>query len=358
MKITALRNLRVYDYDAIDDIVKPCTVVLTDMYFKEKAKQTPFLKPCTVLLENINSKDLNKISPGNKHQVLPKGLANPKNHCYINCVLQILHRSLKTNLTGNVRMNNNAEGSLMKNLMDSIHSNLCNDLSKFKQLLARYDSFFDGSHQQDAYECFVSILDILHRATKENLVDDDSLMDDDEYIYSLTKRLFMFIVKRSLQCLKCRYLTTSYNQSRVLFVYPNGNDNIVNLLDKGNKSSLTKICSCCKTETEHDETIVIEHSPEIITIVINRFDQLSGGCKNRHKICLNRDMLVTSNGYNLIGSIHHHGNTPTSGHYTSNIFYSDSAYLCNDIHIVPLNYFEPSDSVYMAFYAHSGLLTQ
>ena len=104
-------------------------------------------------------------------------------------------------------------------------------------------------------------------------------MDDDEYINSLTKRSVMFIFKRSLQCLKCRYLTTSYNQSRVLFVYPNGNDNIGNLLAKGNKSSLTKKCSCCKMETEHDETIVIEHSPEIITIVINRFDQLAGGVK-------------------------------------------------------------------------------
>ena len=85
---------------------------------------------------------------------------------------------------------------------------------------------------------------------------------------------------------------------------------------------------------------------------------VESGCKNRHKICLDRDLLVTSNGYNLIDSIHHHGNTPTCGHYTSNIFYSDSVYLCNDIHIVPLNYFEPSDSVYMACYAHGGLLTQ
>ena len=100
----------VYDHDTIDNIVKPCTVVLTDIYFEEKAKQTLLLKPCTVLLENINSKCLNKISPENKHQVLSKGLANPKKpHCYINCVLQILHRILNTHLTGNVRMNNNAE---------------------------------------------------------------------------------------------------------------------------------------------------------------------------------------------------------------------------------------------------------
>ena len=48
----------VYDYDAIDDIVKPCTVVLTDMYFKEKAKQTPFLKPCTVHWKILNQKIL------------------------------------------------------------------------------------------------------------------------------------------------------------------------------------------------------------------------------------------------------------------------------------------------------------
>ena len=95
------------------------------------------------------------------------------------------------------------------------------------------------------------------------------------------------------------------------------------------------------------------HPPEVLVIVINRFQQALTGNKNRYKISLDRDVLIASIKYNLIGSIHHHGNTVTSGHYTSNIFYPESAYTCNDSHIVPLNHFEPSDSVYMVFYAQS-----
>jgi ubiquitin C-terminal hydrolase len=83
-------------------------------------------------------------------------------------------------------------------------------------------------------------------------------------------------------------------------------------------------------------------------IVINRFDKKkSKGNKSIHKVDFDREKLVTSNKYNLIGSIHHHGNTITSGHYTSNIFYAECAYICNDIHIVPLNRFEPANSVYI-----------
>ena len=38
-----------------------------------------------------------------------------------------------------------------------------------------------------------------------------------------------------------------------------------------------------------------------------------------------------------------------SGHYTTNVYHKESAYTCNDNHIMPLNNFEPSDSVYMVF---------
>ena len=68
-----------------------------------------------------------------------------------------------------------------------------------------------------------------------------------------------------------KYLITSYDQTLVLFVYPTGDCSIKNLLSKGIISSLE--CSCCKLETTHDETVIIEYSPEIIAIVIIRFDE-------------------------------------------------------------------------------------
>ena len=38
-------------------------------------------------------------------------------------------------------------------------------------------------------------------------------------------------------------------------------------------------------------------------------------------------------------------------YYTANVFYSNSAFACNDNHIVQFQSFQPSDSIYLAFYA-------
>ena len=126
------------------------------------------------------------------------------------------------------------------------------------------------------------------------------------------------------------------------------------MLNNSMVSKLNKDCSCCQSNTMHNETFMIEHPPEILTLVINRFDQALVGGKNKVPIQIDREIQIASSKYNLIGSIHHHGNTITSVHYTSNIFYPESAYTCNDSQVIPLSCSGPSDSVYMVFYAHSG----
>ena len=325
----AIKSCCVYDYDAIEEMTRPCKVVLQDIYYTQKAKFTHILKPCTVRLDDIQYLDIktNIENPTENHHlcVLPKGLSNPKNHCYVNSVLQILQRILFQFSEG-IYINNNREGCLVKILIDSIYDNPDNDLSKFKLQLARFNRFFDGSYQQDAYECFVSILDILHIGTKENLID-DVLLEDDLYIISLTKRLFNYTTKRTLQCVICRYLATSYDQSNTLFLYPNKETSLMCMLNNSMLSKLNKDCSCCQSNTMHNETFMIEHPPEILTLVINRFDQALVGGKNKVPIQIDREIQIASSKYNLIGSIHHHGNTITSGHYTSNTFYPESAYM-------------------------------
>ena len=86
-------------------IYTKCKISLTDVYCKEKAQVTPVLKPCNVRLENIHLKVHNKLSSENNLHVLPKGLKNPQNHCYINCGLQIIHRIFNTTSTKNIRIN-------------------------------------------------------------------------------------------------------------------------------------------------------------------------------------------------------------------------------------------------------------
>ena len=72
---------------------------------------------------------------------MPIGLNNPENHCYINSVLQIWHR-IFLQFTEHIHMNNDREGRLVKGLMECIYPIGDDDLSKFKQQLARYDRFF------------------------------------------------------------------------------------------------------------------------------------------------------------------------------------------------------------------------
>ena len=88
-----------------------------------------------------------------------------------------------------------------------------------------------------------------------------------------------------------------------------------------------------------------------MVILVNRFSQSTNNDKNRNRVWLSESLVISTVRYHLIGSIHHHGNSISSGHYTSNIFYDNDAYVCNDMQVTPLNHLESSDSAYLAFYA-------
>lgn len=339
----------IYNYNAIKEIIQPCNILLEDIYQKEKVRFLPVLKHCTVNLENIKSK---RSVPDNSNldhyqSIFPRGLSNPRNHCYINSVLQVLYR-IFSQFPNDIHFNNNKEGCLVNYFIDNINSE--EGLSNFKLKLTKFNQLFDGSIQQDAYECLVSILDIFHVGTKQNLIDGGSLLEDDQFITSLTKQIFIYTTKISLQCHNCGHLTISYSQSHTFFTYPSRDDSIGGMVSDCMTSNLKKICNRCHMDTDHDTTYTFEYPPEILMVVINRFDYTTARNKNNYSICLDREILIASYQYNLIACINHHGDTITSGHYTSNIFYTGSAYICNDLQIKPLNYSGPSNSVYMVFY--------
>ena len=107
---------------------------MQDIYSTQKATFTHILKPC-IVLDDIQYLDIktNIENPTENHHlcVLSKGLSNPKNHCYVNSVLQILQRIL-FQFSDGIQININREGCLVKILIDSIYANPDNDLSKFK----------------------------------------------------------------------------------------------------------------------------------------------------------------------------------------------------------------------------------
>ena len=118
------------------------------------------MKPCAVFLDDIkslsqitssgNTPDKNSYSENANEiysSVLPIGLANPGNHCYINSVLQILHRIL-LQFTEGIHTNSNAEGCLVKILLDNVYSNSNKGLTQFKLQLARFNPFYDGTNNR------------------------------------------------------------------------------------------------------------------------------------------------------------------------------------------------------------------
>ena len=358
LNLVATKSCCIYDYEAIDEIVKPCHVVLDRLSVNDDCLScTQSSEPTS---DQIVDSETGTIQPSiddtlglQTGGILPQSLENPRNHCYINSILQVIYR-IFMHFNEGVHFNNNRQGCLVKCLVDGIYSDATDSLSQFKIMLARFDSFFSGHTQQDVSECFSYLMDILHLSTKQNLLCDTlNSSYSDELSYSLTKRLFLYNLKHITQCIKCRFITSVFTESHMHIIYPLDNSTVMDMLKSSLDVRVSKFCGCCNVNTDHTESISFEQPPEILSLVISRFDSNSTN-KNTDSIKINRQLHIASQNYNLIGSIHHHGRTIASGHYTANIFYQDSAFLCNDSQVIPLNNFESSNSVYMLFYARNG----
>ena len=93
----------------------------------------------------------------NKH-IHPFGIINPKNHCYMNSVIQLLFSILST-ISQNFQFNSSTEGSISKFLFEiacSASSSTDADVLKFR--LVQYDKLYSGEQQQDASECLMMLI--------------------------------------------------------------------------------------------------------------------------------------------------------------------------------------------------------
>ena len=143
-----VKSCNVLDQTSVKNIIKPSKIVLTDTYGHYKKMHSRILKDCSVKLTDIAiyksaTIELNKETLPTKELIpeRPFGLDNPRNHCYINSVLQILIRVLST-CSYDVRFNNNEQGSLTKDLFNLISTRNIKDLYHLKTSLTKYDRFF------------------------------------------------------------------------------------------------------------------------------------------------------------------------------------------------------------------------
>ena len=121
---------------------------------------------------------------------------------------------------------------------------------------------------------------------------------------------------------------------------------------KSNKVNLH--CYHCNSDTLHDNIITIDFHPQILFLVINRF-QHNTVLKNTTPMTINKSIKLDDCSYKLIGYINHHGNSYTSGHYTAIVNCNDRWCLCNDLAVmdITMEYPAVSRETYVCCYVKS-----
>ena len=254
--------------------------------------------------------------------------------------------------TNDTKFNRNDEGELAKYLFECILERTSKQLGFFKSVLAGYDRFFDGILQRDALECFIKFVDFLHSGTKSSLIDCvDFPINEDDFVTSLAKTLFTSTLRTTFICSICHQKTESELNTQLINIYPENKKYVSELLLKSFSSKITKTCIACSRDTLHKECTSLVLNPNILVIVVNRFNFDELARKDKTSIFMDRNFHLNSIDYDLVGGIFHHGDSLNSGHYTCKIYYTNAAFNCNDEHVIKYKPKEElSDSLYIAFY--------
>ena len=92
-------------------------------------------------------------------------------------------------------------------------------------------------------------------------------------------------------------------------------------------------------------------NPNILMIVINRFNFVNHAGKDSSSIKLDSKLIHNSISYDLFGSLRHLGSSVDSGHYVTDLFYQNCIYICNDRKISKLDDIKQySNDAYIVFY--------
>nr|NIQ20721.1 hypothetical protein [Gammaproteobacteria bacterium] len=378
LQFEPIKSVSTCDISSVKASTKLLTIQIKDIY--EKQKKGHNLRSCYINLNkkkavNICDAKFNKMEPDVKNTsnldvnitienaasnnitalvttpilTKPIGISNPSNHCYINSVLQILICIFQNNLWSFERINDNEEGTIL-NYFKNILQNNFKFVYDLKNHLGKYNPKLNGLIQRDANECFAIMCNILDAATKYSLLDDDN--DDDAFICNFTKELFNHTVKTSTMCKKCNNLCESFSMSTLHVITPKNNQGVNKLISEVDVFNSQKSCALCNSTTLHQYCKEIFIVPKVLIVIVNRTSYINGiAIKNKFNILIDDKLMLKENAYELIGIIHHHGDTTESGHYTSWVKYNNF-FSCNDISIRQINMNSPviSHTAYMLVY--------
>lgn len=234
-----------------------------------------------------------------------------------------------------------------------------------KALEEHFPSVFAGSHQQDAHECFVRILEAIETESKR-------VSESGTPAYECP---FSFSVMVSMACTQCRHKTHIEEAGNVNIGLDLGEHTenpipIETLISKFFMNErISKNCDACKAkDVTHAVRRRIKTFPKALVLHLKRFVCSNHTVMNRMVFSKSKvpvqprreiptSMLPTSGAMNkhlhapptmlLGGIIHHHGPFMESGHYIADVIRNRKNrvefYRCNDACVEDLNPFDDVD---------------
>ena len=280
------------------------------------------------------------------------GLVNLGNTCYLNASVMALSNCLGfthyfvSNSFAKVADRKKPEYNILAVYLKTLGALLGEKVISVKPVsfhtaLLKYTGNFEKNKQHDAYECMLSILDIIHKSlsfTPEVGPDDKTVH---RHVYesqkefnthfkndwSVITELFFGQTIQKIKCTDCRKVSRSY--------HPFLGMNLPVLSKKGmitsiydllnfyySKQQIEKECEECKKNTKHTMKSKIIKLPKYLIVHFNRFNNdLS---KKNDLIAFASDLEVSdytvpikdSTSYELISVINHYNMSLDTGHYT------------------------------------------
>ena len=183
----------------------------------------------------------------NKH-IHPFGIINPKNHCYMNSVIQLLFSILRT-ISHNFQFDSSTGGSISKFLFEIARSaSSSTDVDALKFGLVQY-KFYSGEQQEDASECLIMPIELINKGS----VPYCGSNDNNSTGVSLSEILFSFMLEKYIVCNAWWLRSPSFESSSVLYITPTCTSSMQELITQGMEQKWEKSCFRCKN-TWHVES--------------------------------------------------------------------------------------------------------
>ena len=286
--------------------------------------------------EQINNIHMSRDVPKSRQLVLPYslnihihpfGIVNPKNHCYLNSVIQLLLPILRT-ISYDFQFNSSTEGTLSKYMLETAYNAYSStDVDVLKFQLVQYNQFCDGKNQQDSSECLLMLIEIINKGSVPYY---GSHVSNSTGV-SLSDILFSFMLEKYIVCNVCGLRSPSIEFSGVLYISPTHTSSMQELIMQGLQQKLEKSCFRCNKNTWHVESNDILQPPNYLIIVVNRFRYINNQfAKDKCSIPMDMTVVLGYHKFSLQAIIDHHGPSIYSGHYTTSVNCCNRTFYCND----------------------------